>query len=102
MRTRCVVFRQGEDGLEQFGVLAVFDDQAPRAGAALAGGKKGGLDDDHRRRLDVLGIPHDDWRVAAQFERQDLVRRFGELAMQRVARPRRSREQQPVDTRLGG
>ena len=43
----------------------------------------------------VGGVPDDDRIVAAQLERQDLVRSFGELAVQRHARASRSGEEQP-------
>ena len=87
---------------EQLALLAVLDDQPPRRGAALAGGQIGRLDDDRRGRLDVLGVPHDERIVAAQLEREDLVRRVGELAVERHAGAGRAGEQQPVDARLGG
>ena len=73
------------DLVDQLRFLAVLDDQPPRRGAALAGGEKGRLDDDRRRGVDVLRVPHDDRIVAAKLEREDLVRRVGELLVQRLA-----------------
>ena len=78
-------------------LLAVLDDQPPGRGAALAGGQIGRLDRRSPRRLDVLGVPHDERVVAAQFKREDLVRRFGELLVKRHAGARRTGEQQAVD-----
>ena len=82
--------------------LAVLDDQAPRRGAALAGGEIGRLDGDHRRGVDVLGVPHDQRVVAAELEREDLVRRFGELPVERLAGARGAGEQQAVDAGFAG
>ena len=83
-------------------VLAVLDDQPSRGGAALARGQIGRLDGDDRGRLDVLGIPDDERIVAAELEREDLVRRFGELLVKRHAGARRAGEQQAIDPRLAG
>ena len=88
------------DRVEQLPSCAVFDDQPARRGAALAGGEIGRLDGDHRRRLDVLRAPHDQRIVAAELEREDLVRRLGELAVKRLAGARRAGEQQAVDAGL--
>ena len=90
------------DRVEQLALLAVLDDQTARRRAALAGGEVGGLDDHDRRRLDVLGVPDDQWIVTAELEREDLVRGFGELAVERLAGTGRSGEQKAIDPRLGG
>ena len=60
--------------------------------------QEGRLDDDHRRGVEVLGVPHDERIVAAQLEREDLVRRVGELrwsAMPARAEPVNSRPSMP-------
>ena len=88
------------DGLEQRTLLAILDDQPPRRGAALPRGQIGRLDDDRRGRLQVLGVPHHQRIVAAQLEREDFVRRFGELPVQRPPGARRTGEQQAIDARL--
>ena len=68
-------------------------------GAALAGADEGGLDRDRRRGVDVLGVPDDERVVAAHLEREDLVRRVGELAVEREAGAGRAGEEQAVDAR---
>ena len=88
--------------VEQRLFLAVLDDQPPRRGAALAGRQIGRLDDDRGGGLDVLGAPHDERVVAAELEREDLVRRLGELAVERHAGAGRAGEQQAVDARVAG
>ncbi len=88
------------DRLEQSSMLAVLHDQPARRGAALAGGEIGRLDDDRRGRFDLLRVPHDQRVVAAELEREDFVRGFGELPVQRHSGARRTGEQQPVDARL--
>ena len=82
--------------------VAVFHDQPAGRGAALSSAEIGGLDDDDRRRLDILGVPDDQRIVAAKLKREDLLRCFRELAVERLARAGRSGEQQAVDPGLGG
>ena len=82
--------------------ICARDDLAARGGATLAGGEEGGLDRDRRRRLDVLGAPHDQRVVAAELEREDLLRRFGELLVNRGAGPRGAGEEKAVDAGLSG
>ncbi len=81
---------------------AILDDQAPRGGAALAGRQIGRLDGDRSRRLNVLGVPHDQRVVAAELEREDLLRSFGELRVKRHSGAGRAGEQKPVDPGLTG
>ena len=55
----------------------------------------GRLDDGRGSGFQVLHVPHDDRIVAAQLERQDLVRRLGELLVERACR----RATEPVNSR---
>ncbi len=80
--------------------LAVLDDQPARRGAALPGGQISRLDRDHGGRRYVLRIPHDQRIIAAQLEREHLVRHVRELTMKRLAGARRAGEQQAVDAGL--
>ena len=88
---------QLDDRLDQLLVLAVLDDQPPRRGAALAGAQIGGLDGDRGGGVDVARVPDDERIVAAHFEREDLVRRLGELAVEGEAGARRAGEEQAVE-----
>ena len=47
-------------------------------------------------------MPDDERVVAAQLEREDLVRRVGELAVERHAGAGRAGEEQAVDAGIGG
>ena len=90
------------DRVDQRPLLPVLDDQPPRRGAALAGGQISGLDGHRRRGVDVLRVPDDERIVAAQLEREDLLRGLGELPVKRHAGAGRAGEQQAVDARLAG
>ena len=90
------------DRLDQGLVLAVLDDQPPRRRAALAGAHIGGLDRDRGGGVDVARIPDDERIVAAHFEREDLVRRLGELAVKGEAGAGRAGEQEAVEPGMGG
>ena len=78
-------------------VDGIEDDQSPRRRASLARRGEGGLDDERRRIVDLRRVEHDDGVVAPHFERHDLVRFGGELAIDRDACARRSGEKHPVD-----
>jgi hypothetical protein len=76
-------------------------DLPPRRRAARAGAGESGLDD-QRRRVGHLGrVPHDDGVVAAHFQRDDLVRPGGELAVDRDAGVGGAGEQHPVHPFVG-
>ncbi len=85
------------DRLDERLVPAVLDDQPPRGGAALAGAEEGRLNDHSGGGVDVGRVPDDDRVVAAHFEREDLLRRVGELAMEGDAGAGRAGEEQAVD-----
>jgi hypothetical protein len=76
---------------------AALDDEAPGAGAALAGGDEGALDDDGRRGRRVARVPDDQRIVAAELEREDHLGAVGEAAAEDVAGGGRAGEQQGVD-----
>ena len=75
----------------------VQHDHAPRRGAALAGGGEGGLDDRRRGIFELGRIEHNDRIVAAHFQRDDLARIGGQLAIDRDACAGGAGEQHPVD-----
>jgi hypothetical protein len=60
------------------------------------------LDGEGRGRLEVAGVPGAERVVAAHFEREDLARRVGELAIERRAGAGRSGEEQAIEPRMGG
>jgi hypothetical protein len=68
------------DGRDDILMRAVADDQAPCRRATLARAEEGGLAGDDRGRVWIGRVPDDERIVAAKLERQDLLRRFGELA----------------------
>jgi hypothetical protein len=49
-------------------MFAILDDEAPRRGAALAGGEICRLDRDGCRGIDVFRVPDDERIVAAKLE----------------------------------
>ncbi|MCY1419084.1 hypothetical protein D9M71_346620 [compost metagenome] len=76
--------------------------QAPRAGATLAGGNERRLDNGIHRRIEVLDLVHHQRVVTPHFQGQDLVWAACELLMQQVAGAAGAGEEQAIDTWVGG
>ncbi len=87
----------GEEGIPR---LSAPDQQTSGAGAALAGGNKGGLDGQMHRGIDVPWVVNDQRIIAAHLQRKDLLRLPGQLAMQMKTGGRAAGKQQPIDVRL--
>src|SRR6185503_14183137 len=81
---------------------AILYDKPPRCGAALASGEIGGLNGEDRGRAYVPRVPDHQRVVSAELESEDLVRRFGELLVERLSNTRRAGEQKAVDSGLRG
>ncbi|MNE37688.1 hypothetical protein D3C80_1315510 [compost metagenome] len=81
---------------------ATLHEQAAGAGAALAGGDKGGLHYRVHRAIDVAHIFHDQRVVATHFEGQDLAGLTGKLLVQEVPGAGRSGEKEAIDVRIAG
>ena len=60
------------------------------------------MKDIRRGGLDIGDVPGDDWVVATQLQRQNVVRRFGELAMQSQSRTNRSGKKHSINSSLSG
>ena len=78
-------------------IHAGLDDQPPSRAAALPGAGKGGLDHQRGGIGQLGGIPQHDRIVAAHFERDDLVRAGGKLAVDRDPGVGGAGEQDAVD-----
>src|SRR3546814_7340789 len=80
----------------------VRHDQSSCAGAALSGRDERGLQHVVNRRIDVFDRSHDQWIVAAHFQREDLLAHAGELLVLDRAGARAAGKEKTVELTMRG